>query len=335
MILVIAANLGWPGACVKAGGPLAPAARSRRNFRADAAFAPLTRAPSPPLTQTETPPAPAASGRRPRTVVVLGGGGMKGTAHVGAWRALEEAGIRPDAIVGCSIGSLIGTAIAGGMGWRQLAELARGLTREDIVAINRRAVFMGGVREEAVFEGGHFRAWIREKLPLRSFGEARIPVRVNAVSLVRCEEVWFGSGVREDVDPVDAVYASCAIPIYFPPLQLDGDVLVDGGILDVLPVRQAFEWGADRVIAVDVGAEILPPAPDYFQRGMIAIHERTLTMNVANQRRRNIEEWAGLPVTHIRPRIGHLGTWDFKRTQYFLEEGYRAAREALKTFVPA
>ena len=276
----------------------------------------------------ETPFRPASA--RPRTVLVLGGGGMKGTAHVGVWKALEEAGVRPDAIIGCSIGALIAAAIAGGMGWRELAEVARGLRKEDIVQINRRAVWMGGVREESVFIGDQYRGWIRRKLPLQSFADARIPVRLNAVSLVGCGEVWFGTGARDDVHPADAVYASCAIPIYYPPARLNGDVLVDGGVLNVLPVDQAFEWGAERVIAVDVGAEIMPPAPDFFDRGMIAIHERVLTMNIAGQRRRNLEAWKDRPVHLIRPRIGHLGTWDFQRTQYFLEEGYRATREALK-----
>ncbi|HEV3051232.1 MAG TPA: patatin-like phospholipase family protein [Longimicrobium sp.] len=283
------------------------------------------------MTETaESPSAPA--GPRPRTVLVLGGGGMKGTAHVGVWKALEEAGVIPDAIVACSIGSLIGAALAGGMGWRELAEVARALRRDDIVQINRRAVFMGGVREEAVFSGEHYRGWIRRNLPLKSFADAQIPVRINAVSLVGCGEVWFGTGVREEVDPVDAVYASCAIPIYYPPLRLGGDFLVDGGVLNVLPVDQAFAWGAERVIAVDVGSEIQPPAPDYFDRGMIAIHDRVLTMNIAGQRERNLERWKGRPVTLVRPRIGHLGAWDFTRTQYFLEEGYRATREALKGF---
>jgi NTE family protein len=255
---------------------------------------------------------------------------MKGTAHVGVWKAVEEAGIRPDAIIGCSIGSLIATSIAGGLGWRELADIARGLRKEDIVQINRRAVWMGGVREESVFDGATYRNWIARTLPLKHFSDAQIPVRVNAVSLVNCGEAWFGSGLDEEVSPADAVYASCAIPIYYPPLRLNGDVLVDGGVLDTLPIKAAFEWGADRVIAVDVGAEIQPPAADYFDRGMIAIHERVLAMNIAGQRTRALQEWKGKPVTIIRPRIGHLGTWDFHRTQYFLEEGYRAAREALQ-----
>lgn len=278
---------------------------------------------------TDSAPYPSATPFRPRTVLVLGGGGMKGTAHVGVWKALEEAGVVPDAIIGCSIGALIATAISGGMGWRELGDMARALRRQDIVSINRRAVFMGGVREESVFDGPHYHRFLADRLPLKSFADARIPVRVNAVSLVGCGEVWFGTGVRDDIAPVDAVYASCAIPIYFPPLKRDGDVLVDGGVLNNVPVDQALAWGAERIIAVDVGAEILPPGAGFFDRGMIAIHDRVLTMNIAQQRVRAMEAWKGHPVTHIRPRIGHLGTWDFERTQYFLEEGYRATKEAL------
>src|SRR5690606_25980902 len=97
---------------------------------------------------------------QPRTILVLGGGGMKGMAHIGVWKALEESGVRPDAIIGTSIGALIGACLAGGLGWRQLAEIARKLKKEDIIEINRRAVWLGGVREPAVFEGDHFQEYL-------------------------------------------------------------------------------------------------------------------------------------------------------------------------------
>jgi NTE family protein len=265
-------------------------------------------------------------------VLVLGGGGLKGIAHVGAWKALEEAGVRVDAIMGCSIGALVGCSIAGGFGWRELAEVARALKKDDIVSINRRAIVFGGVREEAVFDGDHYRAYIRRNVPLKSFADARLPIRVNAVSLVKGEERWFGTGVDEEAPVADAIYGSCAIPIYFPPLRLDGDVLVDGGVMDVLPIKAAGAWATERVIAIDVGSEITPPAADYFEHGMIAIHDRVLTLNLQQQRRRALQdEWTGPPLLAIRPRIGHLGGWAFDRTQFFLEEGYRATREALRS----
>ena len=273
----------------------------------------------------------APAGLRPRTVLVLGGGGMKGMAHIGVWKALEEAGVRPDAIVGTSIGALIGACLAGGLGWRGLAELARTLTKDDIVKINRRAVWLGGVREQAVFEGDHFRRHIRRVLPATEWGNLSIPLRLNAVSLVSGEEAWFGTGVRQDIPVADAVYASCALPIYFPPLHTsDDDYLVDGGVLDVFPIRHAAAWGAERIIGVDVGSEMMPPADGHFDRGMIAIHDRVLNLNLAEQRSRCLDGWEGPPLLYIRPKIGHLGGWEFERTQYLLEEGYRAAHEALQ-----
>ncbi len=280
-----------------------------------------------------TPPVslhtPFSASRHPRTVLVLGGGGMKGIAHIGVWKALEECNIRPDAIIGTSMGAVIGACLAGGMGWRELAEIARALTKEDIVAVNRRAIFLGGVREEAVFEGEHFRKYLAAHLPVQSFADLEIPLRVNAVSLVSGEEVWFGTGAQDDVPLVDAVYASSALPIYFPPARIGGDYLVDGGILDVFPIRKAGRWGAERIIGVDVGADLLPPREGYFDQGMIAIHDRVLNLNLQQQRRAYMEEWSGPPLTYIRPQIGHLSGWDFERTPFLLEEGYRAARQAL------
>jgi NTE family protein len=267
---------------------------------------------------------------QPRVVLVLGGGGMKGMAHIGVWKALEEAGVRPAAIIGTSIGALIGACLAGGMGWRDLAEVARKLKKEDIIEINRRAVWLGGVRESAVFEGSHFLSYVRRTLPVQDFSELVHPLRFNAVSLVTGTEVWFGAGARTDAPLAEAVYASCALPIYFPPARIGGDVLVDGGVLDVMPIREAVAWGADRIIAVDVGSEMLPPAEGYFDRGMIAIHDRVLNLNLQQQRNACLERYEGPPMLYVRPKIGHLHGFDFDRTQFFLEEGYNAAREALR-----
>ena len=266
---------------------------------------------------------------QPRTILVLGGGGMKGMAHIGVWKALEEAGMRPDAIIGTSIGALIGACLAGGLGWRDLAEIARKLRKEDIIEINRRAVWLGGVREPAVFVGDRFQGYLRRTLPVQSFEELSVPLRFNAVSLVSGEEVWFGSGMREDAPLAEAVYASCSLPIYFPPAEIGGDVLVDGGVLDVLPIRMAAEWGAERVVVADVGSDFLPPDPGYFDRGMIAIHDRVLGINLQKQRSSCLDAWDGPPLLYIRPQIGHLHSFDFERTQFFLEEGYLAARRAL------
>jgi NTE family protein len=274
-------------------------------------------------------PLTAAKSASPRTILVLGGGGMKGIAHIGVWKALEEAGVHPDGIVGTSMGAVIGSCLAGGMSWRELAEVARELTKDDIVAVNRRAMWIAGLRQSAIFSGSHFREYLERTLPVQDFAKLKLPLQVNAVSLVTGEPVWFGSEMREEVPIPQAVYASCAIPIYFPPAHIGDDVLVDGGVLDVLPLRRATAWDAERIIGVDVGAELLPPEEGYFDRGMIAIHDRVLNLNLQQQRARYLEAWTGPELLYIRPKIGHLSGWDFERTQFLMEEGYRAAREAL------
>jgi NTE family protein len=277
-----------------------------------------------------------SGGRLPRdpqggssTILVLGGGGMKGIAHVGVIKALEEAGIRPAAIVGTSIGALTGALLAGGLGWRELTEVVRRLKREDIVAFNRRALWFGGIRATSVFEDDPFRDWLERMLPAFHFSELITPLRINATSLITGTEVWFGEGHKTEVSLVDAVYASCALPVYFPPAKIDGDVLVDGGVLNALPLSQAEAWGGDRVIAVDVGSDLVPPHAGYFDQGLIAIHDRVLNLTLVKQRADCLARHSHLPMLYIRPKIGHLPTFDFDRNQFFMEEGYRAAREAL------
>jgi NTE family protein len=272
---------------------------------------------------------------RPRTVLVLGGGGMKGIAHIGVMKALEEAAIHPDAIVGTSIGALVGSLIASGLGWRELSEIARRLRKEDIVAINRRALWLGGVRASSVFESERFQEWLGRVLPVRYFSELITPLRINGTSLVSGREVWFGTGRNEGIPMVDAVYASCALPVYFPPIRIEGDVLVDGGVANTYPLSEAVAWGAERIIGVDVGSDFLPPREGFFEQGLIAIHDRVLNLNLEKQRRETLERFGEFPGLYIRPKIGHLSTFDFDRTQFFMEEGYRAAREALASVAAA
>jgi predicted acylesterase/phospholipase RssA len=106
-------------------------------------------------------------------------------------------------------------------------------------------------------------------------------------------------------------------------------VLVDGGVIDVFPIRMAEAWGADRIIGVDVGSDMMPPEEGYFDRGMVAIHDRVLSLNLQQQRRSCLDGWDGPELLYIRPKVGHLHAFDFERTQFFLEEGYTAARKAL------
>ena len=264
-----------------------------------------------------------------RIVVVLGGGGVKGVAHVGAWKAILESGLEVAEVVGTSIGALIGASIAGGTSVEQLEAQARSLTKTDIVDVNRWAVLPNGIRQQAVFRGRALRSYIERVLPVHDWSELAIPLAVNAVDLESGEVVWFGAGGRQDVPLCDAVYASAALPVFYPPMRANGMHLVDGGVMDAVPITRAADRKATRIIAVHASAGRQKDAADTVEKGMIAIHHRVYDI-MAWARRSVVEDsWFGPPITWIRPDVQSYSTFDFDAVDYFLDEGYRAAREAL------
>lgn len=264
-----------------------------------------------------------------RVILVLGGGGMKGLAHVGAWKAAEEAGIEVAEIVGTSIGALVGACIAGGATWAELVSHALALKKRDIVALNYSALLLNGIRQPSIFRAEPFQEYIRSVLPVERFDDLRIPLAVNAVDLETGRTEWFGAGGRSDVALADAVYASCALPVFYPPAEIGGRHFVDGGVGDSLAIRRAAERGAELIIAVDVGAGETKDSLDTISKGMIAIHHRVYDILTYARRRSQLDSWEGPPLVYVRPNLDGYSTFDFSRTQYFLEEGYRATRRAL------
>lgn len=264
-----------------------------------------------------------------KTVLVLGGGGIKGLAHIGAWKAIEEAGIRVDEIIGTSIGALVAVCVAAGQDWEDLAPAALALRRSDIVSMNGRALLINGIRQRSVFHDEAFRAYINRVLPVTRFDQLTVPVSINAVDLETGRTQWFGAQGRTDVSVADAIYASCALPLFFPPAEIEGRFYVDGGVGASLPIECARERGATRVIAIDVSASEEKDSLDVLAKGMVAIHHRVYDIMAYAQRTAQLRAWEGVPLTYVRPELQGFSTFDFKRTQYFLEEGYRATRLCL------
>ena len=261
--------------------------------------------------------------------VVLGGGGLKGLAHVGAWQALQEAGVPVSGIVGTSIGGLVGACLAGGMGWRDLAPLAFAIRRGDIARINRRALLFNGIRQESLLQAEPLREFIHAVLPVRSWDDLSIPLQINAVDLDTGDTVWFGTGADTSISLEDAIYASAALPVFYPPLTVGGRTFVDGGVEFTLGLGRAAEQGATGLVAIDVGSGRRSHAERVREQGLIAIHQRIFSIMSWRKRHDLVRHWAEPPLLLVRPRLDGFGTFDFDETQYFLEEGYRAARSAL------
>lgn len=265
-----------------------------------------------------------------RTILVLGGGGVKGLTHAGAWRALTEAGVEVSEIIGTSIGALVGACLAGGQTYPELETAALALRKPDIVLLNRWALLFNGIRQPSVFQREALMSYIERVLPVPLFDDLHIPLAMNAVDLETGEMVWFGAGGRNDATLAEAIYASSALPLFYPPAEIGGSYFVDGGVIDALPIRHAAERGADLIIAIDAGAGKERPASDTIDTGLVGIHHRTVEITGWNRKREVLDNWNGPRLIYVRPELEGYSTFDFAKTEFFLAEGYRATKAALK-----
>jgi len=264
-----------------------------------------------------------------RPWLVLGGGGMKGLAHVGAWKALMEADVHPQGIVGTSIGALVAVLASSGMSWEEMREHALAVRRADIVRLNRRAAWINGIRQPSLFRGDSLMEFYERLVPAEGWNSLRIPVLMNAVDLADGSTEWFGTGARTDVSVAEAVYASSALPVFYPPFVHEGRAFVDGGSAHPLALDRAEEEGATGIFGCDPGAGEKGDVEKVLEQGMLAVHQRIFAIMTWRRRRDLIAAWDGPPLMYVRPRLEGYGTFDFDNVQFFLDEGYRAMKEAL------
>ena len=266
----------------------------------------------------------------PRIALVLGGGGLKGFAHIGVLQALAEVGIRPSLYAGTSIGALVASAVASGMEISAMAERATRLQRRDLFRLNHVGMLLERRRTSSIYAGEPLRALCHNNVP-GTFDELPVPVLVNTVDVERGTQVVWGLPGMRNVPISDAVYASCALPGFFPPGAVGGRLCIDGGTIDNLPVQIAG-LHADAVIAVDVGSTDLSHSGNVLSQGFAAIYMRAATAMMHSLQLVPLTEWEGPPMLLIRPRIGHVGWLSFSDTEALIAEGYRAACEALSNW---
>ncbi len=179
--------------------------------------------------------------RKPRIGLALGAGGARGWAHIGVIRALQEAGVEPEVVCGSSMGSLIGAAYAGGT-LERIEGWAQSLGWRDVLGLMDFTWRGGLIRGEKLFD--FFRARVED----RDIADFPVPFAAVATELHTGREVWLREGKA-----LDAVRASIAIPGVFAPVLRGSQVLVDGGLVNPVPVSLCRAMGADIVIAVDLG----------------------------------------------------------------------------------
>ncbi|MEJ3661353.1 patatin-like phospholipase family protein [Pseudomonas fragi] len=286
----------------------------------------------------------AAEAARPKVGLVLSGGAARGLAHVGVLKALEEQGIHIDAIAGTSMGAVIGGLYASGYKIDELEKLALGIDwkealsdapeREDVPFRRKQDDRDFLVKQKLSFRDdgslglplgviqGQNLALLLESLlahssDIRDFDKLPIPFRAVATDIVNGEKVVFRKGHLPQV-----IRASMSIPAVFAPVEINGQLLVDGGMVDNIPVDVAREMGVDMVIVVDIGTPL---------RGRKQLNTvfDILNQSITLMTRSNSEvQLASLKPDDIliQPALASYGTTDFGRALDIINAGYRATQ---------
>src|SRR6185503_8503569 len=288
-------------------------------------------------------PGAAAAEPPPRIGLVLGGGGARGGAHIGVLRVLEELRVPVDYVAGTSMGSLVGALYSVGYSpdeiqriveripWEQAfrdapdrRHLSYRRKQEDLLALVPFEVGIGkeGISaKEGILQGTRIdfvlRSLTLETTGLESFDRLRIPYRAVAADLRNGEMV-----VRDRGDLARAMRASMSLPAIFAPVEIDGRVLVDGGIARNLPVDVARSMGAEKIIAVDVGTPLPESVDDLSPAGVLS---QTATA-MAERNRVISRSEIGPDDLLMTPDLGDFSSGDFTHIMDTIPVGEAVAR---------
>ncbi|MCF7935163.1 MAG: patatin-like phospholipase family protein [Synergistales bacterium] len=248
------------------------------------------------------------NGRQKRIGLALGGGAVLGGAHIGVIRALEEASIPIHALAGTSIGALVGALYAFGKSWEELLEIAEEI---DWFSVSRFAPSQYGL-----LSNERIRDVMHRALGEVTIEEAPIPMAIVAADIGSGEKVVLRQG-----DVGDAVMASTCIPGVFAPVTMNDRMLIDGGLVENVPVHSLRRLCVDRTIGVDLYARHRLSKP-----GNII----ELLHNVASVKLIHASTLERSPVDLlIAPDLSDFNAFDTDQLPQLVEEGYREARKRL------
>jgi NTE family protein len=282
--------------------------------------------------------------RRPRLGIALGSGSARGWSHIGVLRALTEAGIAPDFVAGCSMGAMVGAAFAAGR-IEQLEAWARSLDWRRLVGL----VDVG--LRGGLFKGDRLLNLYQGQFVQCPFSELHVPFAVVATDLATGQEVWLRDGSVSD-----AVRASCTVPGLFRPVWRDGRYLVDGSVVNPIPVSLCRAMGAQVVIAVDLGSDrarrfpleyqqisrtksqqqgffdILGSSPPRDVQPLPSIVNTLLgAIDIMQERIAQARLVGEAPEVVLTPRLGQVGPFEYHRAALAIAAG----REIVAEMVPA
>ena len=236
--------------------------------------------------------------------LALSGGGAKGFAHLGIFKILEEKGLRPDVIAGTSAGALMGALFADGYSPNEIKELFTGREFSEFAQLQ--------LPKSGLFDSTRFRLFLKRHLRAKTFEELKIPLVVVATDLDNGESHLFTSG-----SIVDAVTASCSIPIIFNPVVINGIHYVDGGLFRNFPVS-VIRNECEFVIGVNVS----PLVPQKYKQTILHIAERSYHYMF---RANTIEDRELCDILIEAEEFGQYKTFDLENVELISQIGYDRA----------
>jgi NTE family protein len=245
-----------------------------------------------------------------RVALVLGGGGARGLAHIGVLEELEKAGVVVDLVVGCSAGSIVGALYADCNDASLVHLRFDRLKRRDLVDVNLLRGWRGLASGKALCR------FLRKNLQVKNIEDLRIPLLVVATDLQSGERVVFDKG---PITP--AVQASSAYPFVFQPVAYEGKMLVDGGVVEPIPVSLAKYYSPQLIIAVDVGLPLADAPPS----NLFGVMQRSVEITYARQSQSCVRDADVV----IQPDLGDMGLFDEDHNQFAYEQGREATRAVL------
>lgn len=262
-------------------------------------------------------PIPIAEPCQPmRLALVLGGGGARGMAHLGVLEEFEKANIPIDMLVGCSVGGIVGALYADCPSAQAVRRLLEPLKKWDILDVNIRYCRYG------IVHGRSLKKFLNQNLKAKYFEELQIPLYVVATDLIAGEMIIFSKG-----SIIPAVHASSAVPFLFAPVLYYGRMLVDGGVINPIPVVVAKQVGADLVVAVDLSQLIPKTCPEH----LFGVAKRSAEIKFLAQSAGCIENADII----IRPDLGDIGMFDDSNNRLMYEAGRQAALKAIPKIIEA
>lgn len=244
--------------------------------------------------------------------LALGGGAVLGAAHIGAIRAIEELGLEIAGIAGTSIGALIGALYACDNDFSSIEEIALDLSWSDISGFS--------FSKYALFSNRKIHDFLAEAIGKEaSFSDGKVPLAIVSTNISTGEKV-----VLKDGDLAAAVMASTCLPGIYKPIEIDGKLLVDGGIVENVPITPLQEMGFEPIVAIDLNAKHTYEKPgNIFDVLVNSFHFMLATAAKEQTQRADIL---------IKPNLSSFSLVDSSQTEALIEVGYQDTLETLRRY---